>query len=248
MSRALICAALVPVYGNLFGLLHARLGGRRRAAFAWAGPLVLLAACAGWQRLVRRRGLDQLGLHGTGWGRGAAWGALAGVSLALAPVLWFRMPGRRGPSVRADELRVSPVALALRLFVVTPLLVALVEEVAFRGFVQGRLHHAWGGGRRGWVPVLGSSLSFALWHVTVNIQTLRRTNVVAAGLASFPVALAGGLTAVFGGGLVFGWLYAATGSLVAPVVAHWVVDALMLIALYDWRPSRRTIIPPAHSA
>lgn len=85
-----------------------------------------------------------------------------------------------------------------------------------------------------------SSLSFAAWHVTINVQTLRRTNVVRAGLAPLPLALAGGLAAVGFGGAVFGALYHRTGTLAAPIAAHWLVDALMLVALYDWRAPKRS--------
>src|SRR5262249_20579653 len=83
-------------------------------------------------------------------------------------------------------------------------------------------------------PILAvgiSSLSFALWHVAVTVRTLRATNVVNAGLAPLPVALAAGLLAVFAGGIVFGALHGRAGSLVGPITAHWLVDAVMLLAL-----------------
>ena len=126
-------------------------------------------------------------------------------------------------------------ALLRRLLVTTPVLVAFAEELAFRGFLQGRLQRALPG--RPGLAVAVSSLAFALWHVAVNVRTLRATNVVSAGLAPLPVALAAGLLAVFGGGLVFGALYRRAGSLVGPVAAHWLVDAVLLLALAAQRES-----------
>ena len=259
MARTLAAALLLALYGNAFSLLHARLSGRPRTALAWSGPLALLATVVGWHRFAERRPLGSLGLHRNRLGHGLAWGAAAGTALAVVPVLWFRYAvfsglfrlsrvpgtpaagrplgqrGRARPPVVADELRVSMPAFLLRVFVVTPLLVALAEEVTFRGFLQSKFRRALPGSAPAAIAL--SSLSFALWHVTVNVHTLHRTNVLAAGLCSLPLALAGGLLGVFGGGLVFGALYQATGGLTAPLMAHWLVDALMLAALYD--PPRR---------
>jgi len=119
--------------------------------------------------------------------------------------------------------------------------VAGAEELAFRGFLQGRLRRALPGR-----PVLAvgiSSLAFALWHVAVNVRTLRATNVVTAGLAPLPVALAAGLLAVFAGGVVFGALHGRAGGLVGPVAAHWLVDAVMLLALSGRRKAAGTRAP-----
>jgi membrane protease YdiL (CAAX protease family) len=236
--KTLLALILLPAYGNAFSLLHARLKGRGQSALAWGAPLSLLAFSIVAERLTR--GAAELvvpeeprPIPRTGQTRRNL--ALAGAALAAVPALWFRLPGRA--AVRASELNTSVRALLFRLFVVTPLLVATAEEAAFRGFLQERLHRAFP--RRDALAVLLSSLSFSAWHLTVNVLTLRRTNVVRGGVASFPVAIAGGLGAVFAGGLVFGALYRYTRSLIAPIVAHWVVDALMLCALYEWRlPAR----------
>ncbi len=67
--------------------------------------------------------------------------------------------------------------------------------------------------------------------MTVNLLTLGETNVTSAGLAPFPLAVLGGLLGVFVAGLVFGALSLHTGGLAAPWLAHWLVDALMLLAL-----------------
>jgi membrane protease YdiL (CAAX protease family) len=239
LRGALIWGAALAAYGNCFNVLHGRLSGRPRVALAWTAPLALLAGTAGCHRYLDHGSLALLGVHRRWLWRDAGWGAAWGAAMAALPALWFRAPRRDRPAVQADELRVGLAALLVRLFVVTPVLVALAEEVAFRGFLQGKLQRALPG--RPAAAVALSSLAFGLWHVTVNVQTLRRTNVLRAGLASLPVALAGGLAGVCAAGAVFGALFYRTGSLVAPVVAHWLVDALLLIALYEWRgPGRQT--------
>jgi membrane protease YdiL (CAAX protease family) len=85
------------------------------------------------------------------------------------------------------------------------LAVALFEELFFRGFVQGRFEN-WakarflGPGATLWVPILVSASLFALAHVAVYLDPLRM--------------------AVFFPGLLFAWLRARTGSLLAPNLSH----------------------------
>jgi membrane protease YdiL (CAAX protease family) len=236
LRTALTWASLLAIYGNAFNLVAHRVNGRRRPLVHIGGPLALLTGVVVWHRAVERNPLERLGFHWQDWRRDLWWGSAAGATMAALPALWFRLPGRRTALQFAEVQSIGALAFLTRLFVTTPVLVALVEEVCFRGFLQGKLCQALPTRPR-WAIAL-SSLSFALWHVTVNVTTLRRTNVLHAGLVSLPVALAGGLISVFIGGLVFGGLHYRRRGLVAPVVAHWVVDALMLLALYDG-PNRK---------
>jgi membrane protease YdiL (CAAX protease family) len=234
---ALLCGVVLAGYGNLLNLLAYRVVGVRRTMVSIAGPLALLAGALHWHHRVDRQPLALIGLHARGWRRGLAWGALAGTGLAIPPVVSFWLPRRRGTAMRFDEVYgLGRTAFLVRLLATTPVLVALCEEVAFRGLLQGKLHRA--APARPAAAVGLSSLAFALWHVTVNVYTLRKTNVVTGGMLPLPAALAGGLGAVFVGGLVFGDLFRRTGSLVAPLVAHWLVDVLMLLALYQRSPAR----------
>lgn len=94
-----------------------------------------------------------------------------------------------------------PLALAAGELVV----VALPEETFFRGFLQARLEERWPASRR----ILGAPVGRAL--------------VVQAGLfALCHVAVQGNLAvaAVFFPGLLFGWLRARTGSLLAGTLFH----------------------------
>jgi membrane protease YdiL (CAAX protease family) len=234
LRRALAWAGGLALYGNLLNLLVLLVPPARRGLLGTAGPLVLTGAVLAWHRLVERGPLPDLGLHRRRWRGDLLWGGLAGLLMAVPPVLFFRPPGKRHERVRFAEVEgIGYRAFLRRLLVTTPVLVAFAEELAFRGFLQGRLRRALPG--RPGLAVAVSSLAFALWHVAVNVRTLRATNVLSAGLTPLPVALAAGLLAVFGGGLVFGALYSRAGSLVGPVAAHWLVDAVMLLALVAQR-------------
>jgi uncharacterized protein len=110
----------------------------------------------------------------------ARWGGLAGAKLQLPP-----------------EIALS----ALTQIVV----IALPEELFFRGYLQGRLDERWPPRRRlagapvGWSIVVTSAL-FALGHVLVDFDPQR--------------------LAVFVPGLVFGWMRARTGSIAAGASFH----------------------------
>jgi membrane protease YdiL (CAAX protease family) len=230
-AGALLCAVLLAAYGNLFTAVAWRLEGPVYTVLSLAGPLGLLVAVLVWHRLADRLPFADLGLHRRRWRAGLLWGVLGGLLLAVPPLAYFLLlPLTAGTGLRVAEVHEATWgALLLRLLIFTPILVALVEEVAFRGFLLGRLRRALP--QRTALALLLSALAFALWHVTVNLLTLGETNIASAGLATVPVAVAAGLVSVFVAGLVFGGLYLRTGGLAAPVLAHWLVDALMLIAL-----------------
>jgi membrane protease YdiL (CAAX protease family) len=84
------------------------------------------------------------------------------------------------------------------------LLVALPEEVFFRGYLYDALEE------RGWEPVTASSLLFALAHVAILPSPYR-------ALTFFP-------------GLAFGWARKATGAVYVPILLHFAFNLLPLLA------------------
>lgn len=229
---ALLWAAALAVYGNLFTALAGRASDPGRSLIAVAGPLSVLGLVLFWHRQIDGLLLAAVGLHTRHWRRGLAWGAVAGAVMAGPPLLYFLLPGPTGTALQFEEVRGMALgSLLVRLLLTTPVLVALVEEVAFRGFLQGKCQRALP--TRPCAALAVSSLAFALWHMAVNLRTLQQTNATSAGVLplTLPLALAGGSLGVFAAGLVFGSLYRQTGSLVAPGLAHWLVDALMLLTL-----------------
>ena len=96
------------------------------------------------------------------------------------------------------------------------LAVALFEELFFRGYVQGCFERFANARFVGpvaafWVPVLVSAFLFALAHAAVDLDPLR--------------------LGVFFPGLLFGWLRAKTGSLLAPILSHGSANVLSMLLI-----------------
>jgi membrane protease YdiL (CAAX protease family) len=94
------------------------------------------------------------------------------------------------------------------------LVVALPEELFFRGYLQGRLEEAWPptrtlwGAPVGWAWVVVAAL-FALGHYLVSFEPQMLTRF-------FP-------------GLVFGWMFARTRSILAGTLFHATCNLLMVV-------------------
>ncbi|ARS89170.1 CPBP family intramembrane glutamic endopeptidase [Natrarchaeobaculum aegyptiacum] len=104
------------------------------------------------------------------------------------------------------------IMIAIVFFVNAP-----AEEFLFRNVVQKRLYDAFSRMQ----AVVGASLIFALVHLPVYVIN-----------ADSALATAVSLTVVFGGSLIFGYLYAKTDNLVAPTAAHAAFNAVQFALLY----------------
>jgi membrane protease YdiL (CAAX protease family) len=94
--------------------------------------------------------------------------------------------------------------------------VAFFEELFFRGFVHGRFENfakARFLNKKAvfWIPILVSAFLFALAHVAVDLDPARM--------------------AVFFPGLLFGWLRARTGTLLAPILSHGTANLLSMLLI-----------------
>ncbi|WP_280586146.1 CPBP family intramembrane glutamic endopeptidase [Halorubrum sp. Boch-26] len=184
------------------------------AAASQAGGLVVLAAVAWWAAVptaafgigethptLGAPAFASLGVFEVG-----AFGVAAGVVLAAGNEAAARLGARVGvaPSGRLRAAMAPGTAgeWALLLGVALPI-VAAFEEALFRGALVGAL--AAGFAIDPWLLAVGSSVAFGLGHGAQG-----RLGVVVAG--ALGLALAG--------------LFAVTGSLLVPVVAHYVVNAV----------------------
>ena len=109
---------------------------------------------------------------------------------------WRGWDGLKPPAIDLDFLELAFVQVVV---------IALPEELFFRGFIHRLLERAmpprrrvWGGGI-GWALVLSSAL-FAAGHLAAGLDPRR--------------------LAVFFPGLLFGWMRSATGSILAGTIAH----------------------------
>jgi uncharacterized protein len=106
-----------------------------------------------------------------------------------------------------------------------PLGTALFEEVLFRGVVLAALQQV---GSTGFA-VAWSSIAFGLWHIAPTIVALRENGVPPASPAG-QRAILGAVLVTTLAGIGFAGLALASGSLLAPFLAHWAVNAFGLLA------------------
>ncbi len=92
-------------------------------------------------------------------------------------------------------------------WVILCLVVAFCEEVVFRGYLISRITRLARG--RVWIGIILASLSFASGHLYQGV---------------------GGFVLIFVYGLMFSALYIKTGSLYPGIIAHFVQDALVVVA------------------
>jgi len=192
------------------GLLARNLGGLAALLFVLVPDLRIRARGEAWQDY----GLPWWGLSDRrtwlAWGRGVAAGV--GISLVVLPAFALALvAGARaaGLPVAFEPRLPSGFALAA----VTQLLaVALPEELFYRGWMQT----AWG----------RSGPSRRILGAEIGPGFLATQALFAAGHL---VTLQPWRLATFLPGLLFGWMRARTGNVVAPAVAHALSNLLLVV-------------------
>lgn len=177
--------------------------------------------------IVRRHRASwrMLGLRVRRWGASIAaglrgyllWLPLFVMTIALVMVVsrwWSVTPEPQAVVVML--LQESRPRLLLALVAMVALIGPLAEEIVFRGVVYAALRRRWGVGR----ALLGSSSVFAVLHLD-------------------PIALA----PIFVMGLLLGWLYEQTGSLIPSMTVHFVHNSVMLYVALTARDMLRALGP-----
>lgn len=119
------------------------------------------------------------------------------------------------PTAESDVLLIigEDVGMIVAMIVIVFLFNAPAEEFVFRNIIQKRLYLAFS--ER--VAVVVASVIFAVIHVPVYLI-----------LSPGPVATAVVIVFLFGGSLIFGFVYARTHNLIVPIGVHATLNALML--------------------
>jgi len=225
-------AALLLLYANI----DAWLATRREQELASGNQLVhlgALAAALAWARAERITPAE-LGVARSGLGRGLLCGAAIGLLGAMPIRLFFAFPLVSRQAVTQPEFEGLSTHRVLWLLGTRFLIgSALFEEVAFRGLLQAKLRRL----LRPGPALLVSSGVFAAWHLVITWHNLRRSNLPRPLFAPLYV---GALTALFGGGLLFGLVREASGHLAGSVVAHWLMVANIVLAVARPRASARS--------
>jgi uncharacterized protein len=186
-----------------------------------------LAACL--VVIARAQGLAaaDLGLARSTWPAGLRLGAAAAALVAVAYALAYLLTPVRQvlPDAGGGVGRQALWAV----LVVIPLGTVLPEELAFRGLLLPLLARRYG------VPAatLLSSGLFGLWHVLASLgggaANVAMAGVVGGDAAGTVVRVIATVLFTSLAGVVLCWLRLRSGSLLAPVLAHWTVNGLGVI-------------------
>lgn len=169
-----------------------------------------------------------LGLAWSTWRAGLRWGAAAAAFVVAVYALASLIEPVRAvlPEAGGDLGHT-----ALTILVVIPLGTVLPEELAFRGLLLSLL------GRRWSVPAatLLSSGLFGLWHVLPSLGGGAANAAIASAVggdaAGMGIRVVATVCFTSLAGVVLCWLRLRSGSLLAPMLAHWTVNALGVIVM-----------------
>lgn len=238
--EALILAALGLTYSNLLPWWATRRGLNPELMFrrANAGLVALMLAYAA----RRSGGLQEVGLRRRGLLKSLGGGVLTGFALSVPPLIFFYRPILLDTPLEYGPIHgLSRRELMQDLLFGVPVNIALLEELLFRGLVYSTLRR----GHSTTFSVLASSAAFAGWHFSVTYTTAAQTNLsTAARLPCFlkpfvqPLAVLGGMLTTGLAGIAFNLVRERTGNLAGSVVAHWLVDGIMIYALWKGRPDQ----------
>jgi uncharacterized protein len=161
-------------------------------------------------------------------GEGFRWGRLLVVAVAVVVALAAGLSDVIPPlrTLFSDQRADLPFpALVHAVMVRIPLGTAVFEEVLFRGVLLAALLEVtstvW--------AVAWSSLAFGLWHVAPTIVSLRE-NGIAPASSRGRGAIVGSVLVTAVAGVGFSVLALVSGSLLAPILAHWATNAFGLLA------------------
>ena len=160
-------------------------------------PLMVLTGIAlplAWGRMTGN--WESLGFTRRNMGSAIRWGLAAGVATSLIGFVTL-------------QERSVPPNLGLELAVGIPLWLLLAspfQEFFFRGWLQPRWQDRLGRG----IGLLVATAAFTAWHYCWPL----------AAQSSFPLYTLHGLVATFAAGLIYGYSFQRTGSIVAPWLAH----------------------------
>jgi membrane protease YdiL (CAAX protease family) len=188
-----------------------------------------LAACLLAIARAARLTAADLGLDRSKAPAGLRWGAAAAAVVAAAWALALLVPPVRQALPDTDG-GVGRAAL-LAALVVVPLGTVVPEELAFRGLLlalPGRDH-----GVR--AATLLSSGLFGLWHILPSlgggVANAAIAGAVGGDAAGTLLRVAATVGVTFAAGVVLCMLRLRSGSLLAPVLAHWAVNGMGIIVV-----------------
>ena len=199
------------------------------AAFdSWYVPVNLVVAAL-LVLLARRRGYgwETLGLSRAHVGAGARWGGAAFGLVAVVIMIAALVPATQPLLADGRIAGAGGAEIAFLALVRIPFGTVVLEEVAFRGVLYG----AWSQWRGRVAGAVGSSAVFGLWHLVPTLALLEANDLASAPGARI-TALAAAVALTAGAGLLFCALRIASGSILAPALAHVATNSLAATAAH----------------
>ncbi|RQG93199.1 CPBP family intramembrane metalloprotease [Natrarchaeobius halalkaliphilus] len=178
--------------------------------FVLAGAIYLAATDRGWAYVDLRMPTMRGWLYTLG-------GIVGSIAFFVAVSLIIQLVSAPTAENQVMDIVGGDQTMVLVMIVIVFFFNAPAEEFLFRNIVQKRLYTAF----TRLQSVLVASLIFALVHFPVYYVT-----------ADSLVATSVSLSVVFGGSIIFGYLYAKTDNLVVPTVAHAAFNAVQFGLLY----------------
>jgi len=194
----------------------------------------LSMAAAGLLVLLARRWVgctwDDLGLDRERFGSGLRWGGVLLGIMVVVLAAGVALPATRG-LFEDDRVRgLGGPAVLYAAFVRVTLGTVLLEEVAFRGVLPAVLAtHL----RRRWA-IGAAAVLFGLWHILPSLGMNEVNPVADDTVGRFPqwVTVIGAVASTTAFGIWFSFLRERSGSLLAPMLAHWSSNALGYLFAY----------------
>lgn len=150
---------------------------------------------------------------------------IASVIITVATLLIAAIPFLRHYFLGENLSNASGKLVAFEATIRIPLGTALVEEVLFRGVLLGILlmHHST------LVSLVIAAIIFGLWHIFPTINSIEDNAAIAKAMQHKKGRQYGSVIGVIiitaTAGLIFGWLRIIAGSILAPWLVHWSINA-----------------------
>jgi uncharacterized protein len=168
-------------------------------------------------------GWTELGLGRARLRSGCRWGLGAAGVVTVVYAAGVLLAATR-PAFRDSRYDLPFPEVLLPALVIIPLGTVLPEEIAFRSVLWGMLaRHG-----RPWQVLVTTSALFGLWHVLPAWRVADTNQAVseAGGGAGAAVVVPATVALTALGGVLFGELRRRSGSVLAPIGAHWATNGL----------------------
>lgn len=156
-------------------------------------------------------------------------GLLAVLSIIASHTTIFRKHAARQHSILKSSSKEVLFQTSIRI----PLSTTLMEEILFRGLLFGLLASFYSVS----AAFIVSSVIFGLWHIFPAYNSMN-SSMLHVRDKSQHLSVIGHVVVTFLAGIMFSWLRYISGSLIAPWIAHWAINAGTILTVFLNRYTR----------